>query len=59
MEERGRWREASPEVLKDCVHSVNLYLLDGLPKPPGEVLYGFLFLLYYSLQRANISLLPY
>ena len=49
MEERGRWREASLEVLKDCVHAVNFYLLDGLPEPPGEVSYGFLLLLYNSL----------
>ena len=30
-EERGRWREASPKVLKDYVHAVITYLLDGLP----------------------------
>ena len=59
MEEKGRWREASPEVLKDYVHVVNLYLLDWLPEPPGEVSYVFLLLLYNSLQRANIPLLPY
>ena len=59
MEERGRWRETSSEVLKDCIHAVNLYLLDGLPEPPGEVPYGFLLLLYNSLQGANIHFLPY
>ena len=59
MEERGRWHEASPEVLKDYVDVVNLYLLDGLPKPPGEVSYGFLLPLYNDLQRADISLMSY
>ena len=59
MEEKGRWREASPEILKDCVHVVNLYLLDGLPEPSGAVLYGFIFLIYNSLQGANITFLPY
>ena len=59
MEEKGRCREASPEVLKDCFHAVNLYLLDGLPKPLGEVPYGFLLLFYNSLQGANIPSLPY
>ena len=50
MEERGRWREAAPEVLKDYIHAVNVHLLDGLLEPPGEVQYGFLLLLYNSLQ---------
>ena len=59
MEERRGWPEASPEVLKDCVHAISLYLLDGLPEPPCEVSYGFLFLLYNILQRANVPLLPY
>ena len=59
MEEKGRRFEALPEVLKDCVHAINLYLLDYLPEPPGEVPYGFLFLLYYSSQRADIPLMPY
>ena len=58
-EERGRWCEASLKVLKDCVHAVNLYLLNGLPEPPGEVPHGFLLLLYNSLQITNISLQPY
>ena len=53
------WPEASPEVLKDCVHAISLYLLDDLPEPPCEVSYGFLFLLHNSLQRANVPLLPY
>ena len=59
MEERGRWSEASLEVMKDCIHAVNLYLLNDLPESPGEVPYGFLLMLYNSLQRANISSLPY
>ena len=59
MEEISGWLEASPEVLKDCVHAINLYLLNGLPEPPYEVSYGFLFLLYNSLQRDNVSLLSH
>ena len=39
------WPEASLEVLKDYIHDISLYLLDGLPEPPYEVSYGFLFLL--------------
>ena len=39
------WPEASLEVLKDYIHDISLYLLDGLPKRPYEVSYGFLFLL--------------
>ena len=57
MEEMSGWPEASLEVLKDCIHAISLYLLDGLLEPPCEVSYGFLFLLYNSLQRANIPLL--
>ena len=59
MEKRGRWSEASLEVMKDYVHAVNLYLLDGLPEPLGEVSYGFLLMLYNNLQSANIPSLPY
>ena len=59
MEERGRSCEASPKVLKDCFHAVNLYPLDGLPEPPSEVPYDFLILLYNSMQRTNIPLLSY
>ena len=40
MEERSRLREALPEVLKDCAHAVNFYLLDGLLESLGEVQYG-------------------
>ena len=36
MEEGGRRPEASPEVLKDCVHAIKFYLLEGLPKPPRK-----------------------
>ena len=59
MEERSGWLEASPEVLKDYVHAISLYLLNGLPEPPCEVSYGFLFLLYNSFQIANVPLLPH
>ena len=37
MEEGGLRPEASPEVLKDCIHAVKFYLLDGLPEPLCEV----------------------
>ena len=57
---RKEWMaKASPEVLKDCVYVISLYLLDGLPKPPCEVSYGFLFMLYNSLQRTNVPLQVY
>ena len=59
MDEGSGRYEALPEVLKDCIHAVNFYLLDGLPESPGEVPYGFLFLLYYGMQRTNIPPLPY
>ena len=51
--------EAAPKDLKDSVYAISLYLLDSLPEPPCEVLYGFLFLLYNRLQRANVPLLSY
>ena len=50
---------APPEVLKDCIHAVNLHLLDIFPESPGEILYGFFFLFYYSMQRTNIPFLSY
>ena len=59
MEEGSQRPEASSEVLKDFIHAIKFYLLDGLPEPLCEVPYGFLFLLYNSLQRANIPFLPY
>ena len=51
--------EALLEILKDCVHAVNLYLLSGLTESPSEVPYGFFLFLYYGLQRTNIPLLPH
>ena len=46
VSERNEWMpEASPEVLKDYIHVISLYLLNDLPEPPCEVSYGFLFLL--------------
>ena len=59
MEEGSGRPEASPEVLKDYIHAVKFYLLDGLSEPHCEVPYGFLLLLYNSLQGANIPSLPY
>ena len=52
-------REAFFKVLEDWVHAVDLYLLDDLPESPGEILYGFLFLPYDGLQRANVPFLPH
>ena len=49
MEEGSRRPEASSEVLKDCIHVVKLYLLDGLPKPPYEVPYRLFFVFQNSL----------
>ena len=59
MEEKNGWHEPSPEFLKDCVHAISLNLLDDLPEPPCKVSYGFLFLLYNSLQRANVPIMPH
>ena len=44
MEEGSQRLEASPEVLKDCIHDVKFYLMDGLPEPPCEVPYGLFFM---------------
>ena len=49
MEEGGQRFEASLEVLKDYVHAVKFYLLDGLPKPPRKVPYGLVFMFQNSL----------
>ena len=57
MEKGGRRPKASPEVLKDRVHSVKFYLLDGLPKPPGKIPYGLVFMLQNCLQGTNVSFL--
>ena len=57
MEEGCLWPEASPEILKDCIHVVNFYLLDSLPKPFCEVLYGLFFVFQNSLQGSNIPFL--
>ena len=54
MEKGGRWPKASPEVLKDRVHAVKLYLLDGLPEPPRKIPYGFIFMLQNCLQGTNV-----
>ena len=49
MEEGSRRPEASPEVLKDCIHVVKFYLLDGLLEPPCEVPYELFFMFQNSL----------
>ena len=49
MEEGSQQPEASFEVLKDWIHAVKLYLLDGLPEPPCEVPYGLFFMFQNSL----------
>ena len=59
MEEGSGRRKALPKVMKDYVHAVNFYLLDGLPESSGEVSYGLLFLFYYCLQRTNIPLMSH
>ena len=57
MEEGSRQPKASPKVLKDCIHVVKFYLLDGLPEPPCEVLYGLFFVFQNSSQGTNIPFL--
>ena len=37
MEKGGCRPEVSPEVLKDRVHAVKFYLLDGLPEAPRKI----------------------
>ena len=59
MEEGSRRSEASPKVLKDCIHVVKFYLFDGLPKPPCEVLYGLFFVFQNILQGTNIPFLTH
>ena len=59
MEEGSRQLEASPEVLKDCIHTIKFYLLDGLPEPPCEVLYGLFFVFQHSLLGTNIHFLKH
>ena len=49
MEEGSRRSEASLEVLKDCIHAVKFYLLDGLLETPCEVPYGIFFMFQNSL----------
>ena len=49
MEEGSRWPEAYPKVLKDCVHAIKFYLLDGLLESPHKVLYGLVFMFQNSL----------
>ena len=49
MEEGSRRPEASPKVLKECVHAVKFYLLDGLPEPPRKVSYGLVLMFQNSL----------
>ena len=49
MEEGSRRPKASPKVLKDYVHAVKFYLLDGLPKPPCKVPYRLVFMFQNSV----------
>ena len=46
---RSRWPKASPKVLEDYIHAIQLYLLDDLLEPPCEVLNRLFFLLENSL----------
>ena len=59
MEVGSRRPEASPEVLKDCIHAVKFYLFDGFPEPPYEVPYGLIFVFQHSLQGTNIPFLKH
>ena len=49
MEEGSRRLEASLEVLKDCIHAIKFYLLDGFPESPRKVPYGLVFMFQNSL----------
>ena len=59
MEEGSRQLEASSEVLKDLIHTIKFYLLDGLLEPPCEFLYGLFFVFQHSLLGANIHFLKH
>ena len=58
LEEWGGWPETSSEVLQDCIHTVHVDLLDGLPEPAREVPDGLIFTFEYCLEGANVPLLP-
>ena len=49
MEEGSRRPEASLEVLKDYIHAIKFYLLDGLPESPLKVPHGLVFMFQNSL----------
>ena len=54
------WPEASPEVLKDCINAISLYLLDNLPEPfVKSRMDSSSCLIYNCMQRANVPLLSY
>ena len=59
MEKGDRRPKASPEVLKDHVHVVKFYLLDGLLESPRKILYGLVFMLQIFLQGTNVSFLAH
>ena len=58
LEEWGGWPETSSEVMQDCIHTVYVDLLDGLPEPVREVPDGLVFSFEDCLEGANVPLLP-
>ena len=44
-----KYLKASFKVLKDYIHVVKFYMLDGLPEPPCEVLYRLFYVFQNSL----------
>ena len=44
-----KYLKASFKVLKDYIHVVKFYMLDGLPKPPCEVPYRLFYVFQNSL----------
>ena len=52
LEERSGRSKPSPEVLQDCIHTVNINLLDGLSELACEVPDGFVFSFEDSLEGA-------
>ena len=57
LEERSSWPEAPSKVLQDCIHTIGINLLNGLPESSGELPDGLVIPLEDGLEPADVSLL--
>ena len=57
MEERGGRPKAPPEILQNCIHTVHINLLNGLPESACEVSDGLVFSFEDGLEGADVSFL--